>query len=198
MVMTYTPRIHTRSRRTLLTPAEVKRRKIARDKAWVDAHPGHRKLRDKAKREANPLWQARKAERDAIRETAAARKHAANKAWHKANYEAQLEYHRAYRAANRNVFRAHKNVARDRLKIHTPSWADRKVMHMFYMLASQLGLTVDHIVPISGVTPQGWDVSGLHVPWNLQHMTNADNMAKGNRMTERCMRIACSLKKQIG
>lgn len=41
---------------------------------------------------------------------------------------------------------------------------------------------VDHIIPLVGISKETGehDVCGLHVPWNLQIMTLADNTRKGS------------------
>lgn len=44
------------------------------------------------------------------------------------------------------------------------------------------GLHVDHIVPLWGLTVDGYEVHGLHVPWNLRYLTPTENVQKGNIM----------------
>lgn len=63
----------------------------------------------------------------------------------------------------------------------TPSWADLSKIALVYELAaslSQCGVAfeVDHIVPMNSPL-----VCGLHVESNLQILTEAANMSKGNR-----------------
>lgn len=67
----------------------------------------------------------------------------------------------------------------------TPKWLttdDHKFMELFYKEAERLTATtnipheVDHIIPIKGK-----NVSGLHVPWNLQILTRVENRNKSNR-----------------
>lgn len=68
----------------------------------------------------------------------------------------------------------------------TPLWLTKEQIaeiKSYYVLAKELQwlstptdpLTVDHIVPLNGK-----NVSGLHVPWNLQILPMSLNSAKGN------------------
>jgi len=70
-------------------------------------------------------------------------------------------------------------------KQRTPKWLTKtqwKDITQYYIDAAYIGqlmqveMEVDHIVPILGK-----NVSGLHVPWNLQILTAKENSSKGNR-----------------
>ena len=67
----------------------------------------------------------------------------------------------------------------------TPKWLNKthfNQIQIFYDSAAALTkefgipMEVDHIVPL-----QGENVSGLHVPWNLQVIPEYDNLSKGNK-----------------
>ena len=57
----------------------------------------------------------------------------------------------------------------------TPPWADLAAIKAFYEACPD-DMVVDHVIPLRGRT-----VSGLHVLINLQYLTPAANLAKGNR-----------------
>jgi 5-methylcytosine-specific restriction endonuclease McrA len=63
-----------------------------------------------------------------------------------------------------------------------PKWADMSEIKLIYKKAQErtkeTGIQhhVDHIVPL-----QGKNVSGLHVPWNLQILSIKDNLEKSNK-----------------
>jgi hypothetical protein len=60
----------------------------------------------------------------------------------------------------------------------TPGWLtaeQRKEMTEIYRNRPE-GYHVDHLVPL-----QGKNVTGLHVPWNLQYLPAVENIRKGNK-----------------
>ncbi len=70
--------------------------------------------------------------------------------------------------------------------LRTPNWLSKSQLNeieTYYSQASELSKTtniahhVDHIIPL-----QGKNVSGLHVPWNLQILTASENCRKSNKV----------------
>jgi hypothetical protein len=103
--------------------------------------------------------------------------------WLRQNPKKSAVYSRKYglkNKGNRNLWTANYRSAKDERQ---PSWLNAG--HLFEMesiynycaalRSAGLDYHVDHIVPLRGNT-----VSGLHVPWNLQVITGAENMSKGN------------------
>lgn len=110
--------------------------------------------------------------------------------WREQNYQKALEYNRKSATDWRNN-NPDKNTAKtvryNTTKIHaTPSWLTNEqrlqIDSIYWLARLQYELTdikyeVDHIVPLKGKT-----VCGLHVPWNLQLLTERENRSKSNRI----------------
>lgn len=85
---------------------------------------------------------------------------------------------RAKQWAKDNPAKANAKTARRKTQKlqQMPIWADEAKIAQVYAKAQELGLSVDHIVPLRGKT-----VSGLHVHYNLQLLPHNENSAKGNK-----------------
>lgn len=91
-------------------------------------------------------------------------------------------------SAHRDIKNAATTRYNARKSQQCPTWLSTEqhaAMLSFYTRCKKLNVgithraamyTVDHIVPLHGT-----HVSGLHVPWNLQILTHAENASKGNR-----------------
>lgn len=107
---------------------------------------------------------------------------AATKKWIDNNKEYRADYHRdRYNNDSdiRSKVKASNSARHIRLRQATPSWADKDVLKSFYEKAIKMSdregirYHVDHIIPL-----QGKYVSGLHVPKNLQIITESANCIK--------------------
>lgn len=126
----------------------------------------------------------------------AAKRNAYSRAWNKANPNKRRANQQRYASKNVEVYRAatrawvranlsrklaHNQTRTRRVKQATPPWVDRAALLAIY-LARPAGCEVDHVVPLIGLTPEGWPVCGLHVPCNLQYLSKLANRRKHRRM----------------
>jgi hypothetical protein len=104
----------------------------------------------------------------------------------KKQYDTDKTYKKAYKLSNRDKYNAIDAKRRAKKLNATPSWLtkeDFQQIESFYEAAKAFKLytgvsyQVDHILPL-----QGENVSGLHVPWNLQILPEFENISKKNRV----------------
>lgn len=173
---------------------EYKAQARERMRLWRD-RPGNREktrewarrwgeVNSERKREINSEWRKANPERKrelARRYTSSEKGRSNAKQWRAANPERQNINRTRWRTANPDKVRAITFVSLKRVKIATPFWIDRKALKAI-KLACPSGYHVDHIIPLKGITLEGFEVCGLNVPWNLQYLSAAENRSKRNRM----------------
>lgn len=95
--------------------------------------------------------------------------------WQKNNPEKHRSYCRKWEQENKHKVR--EKCRRRQVAKKQGSLDDRfkKEIQEIYRKCPK-GYHVDHIIPINGD-----NVSGLHVPWNLQYLTPEENCKKGNK-----------------
>jgi hypothetical protein len=155
-------------------PYKDPEQKRAYDKIRYAANRGKVKAQSRA-------WYLANAERKAA---TVALWRAANPEWHAANSVRWKAANPARTAANiarwaaTNPDKRALNQARRRAArlLATPAWANQDLIYSFYRMAEVFGLEVDHIIPLTSKK-----VCGLHCEHNLQLLTTAENVRKGNR-----------------
>lgn len=102
--------------------------------------------------------------------------------------EDKRRYKKNHKINNPDMYKEMTSLRRRRFRNATPSWlnANQKMeIRLKYRLAIELSRAtgvrhaVDHIIPLHGEM-----VCGLHVPWNLQVITQEDNLKKYNRLID--------------
>ena len=99
---------------------------------------------------------------------------------YKKNKESYIQRGRDWRDNNREQYRKTKKlVEAKRRALKTSSILSEKYKEDLREIYSKCppGYQVDHIIPL-----KGRQVTGLHVPWNLQYLTPSENASKGNRI----------------
>lgn len=82
-----------------------------------------------------------------------------------------------YQKENRAKYNSYEAKRRAKLLMATVGWSCQEAIDYIYKQAKQLGMEVDHVIPLQGV-----QVCGLHCEDNLQLLTPYDNRSKGNRI----------------
>lgn len=91
--------------------------------------------------------------------------------------EKYKNYQQDYQRRNLGLYRFHCAKRRTAKLNATPLWTDLTEIKRIYRDCPE-GYVVDHELPL-----QGKNVCGLHVPWNLQYLTEEENVRKHNKVS---------------
>jgi len=108
----------------------------------------------------------------------------------------KMQYQAAWKAQNTIWVRADTKARRRKHQHATPPWLTQKqkaqIRHMYQIAITMTKTTgeqyvVDHIYPL-----RSDEVCGLHVPWNLRVITQAENLRKSNTLPDDSEALAFS------
>jgi hypothetical protein len=133
-------------------------------------------------------WRAKNPERRRATVTKSRQKHKAHhtnyrRKWCEENRERVDALYATWKRSNPEKVSLYVTRRSSYVKNRMPAWANLEKMKGVYLLRDKLtaetGIQhhVDHIIPLNGLT-----VSGLHCEDNLQVLTEAQNLLKGNRI----------------
>jgi hypothetical protein len=170
----------------------------AHSRKWHQENKDHIKKRSKEWREANP--EKSKAQKKRYREKYKEQISKKMKEWIKNNPRKERVYSekqkerikikkKEWKQNNKGLERAYSMKRYAKKLKATPKWLSDchyKNIEQIYIEARNtekldgIPRHVDHIIPL-----QGKNVSGLHVPWNLQILTKKENLKKSNKILDR-------------
>jgi hypothetical protein len=102
--------------------------------------------------------------------------------------EERKNHREKYKRQNPELYKAFVSVRKRRHKKATPPWItveQKLAIRQLYLQAMSLTkltgerYVVDHIVPLINPT-----VCGLHVPWNMEVITQEENLKKSNKLVD--------------
>lgn len=88
-----------------------------------------------------------------------------------------------WQAANPDKRKQYNRNRTEREQQRTPVWVSRAELDVVYRLCPE-GMHVDHIIPLDGMTIEGYPVTGLHCPENLQYLPAKVNLKKHIKMRQ--------------
>jgi 5-methylcytosine-specific restriction endonuclease McrA len=102
--------------------------------------------------------------------------------------EAKRQYRKTHKINNPDLYKELVSVRRRRFRDATPKWLSpeqKMEIRLKYRLAIEMSRStgvrhaVDHVIPL-----QGEEVCGLHVPWNMEVITQDENLKKYNKLVD--------------
>lgn len=105
-----------------------------------------------------------------------------NKAYHDENKSVIAARKKQHQENNKAQYKASNSKYRTSKRKACPPWVNLKILQPFYCLAEELSIMTGQVYHIDHIDPlQHPLVCGLHVPANLQVLSQFDNISKHNK-----------------